>query len=96
MEREIGGDGVGTEGAGIFFFIEQFDSAHPDAVVIEVEILGVVNGMADLDFVSYIGRWYLVKSAFETDSGIVIDQSFVSDEEDLIEFGPGKSADVDP
>jgi len=87
---------MGTEGAGIFFFIHQFDSAHPDAVVIEVELLGVVNGMSDLDFVSDIGRWYLVQSPFEADGGIVIDQSFVSDEEDLIEFGAGKSADGDP
>jgi hypothetical protein len=96
VERQIGGDGLGPKGAGIFFFIDQFDSAHPDAVVIEVELLGVVHGMADLDFVADIGRGDLVDSPFEADSGIVIDQSFVSNEEDLIEFGPGKSADGDP
>ena len=95
MKREIGGDGLGPKGAGIFFFIDQFDSAHPDAVIIEVEIFGIVDGMSDLDFVSYIGRRYLVESAFEADGGIIIDQSFMSDEEDLIEFGPGKSADGD-
>ena len=96
MEREIGGDGLGTEGASVFFFIEQFDSAHPDAVIIEIEILGVVYRMADLDFVADICRGYLVDCPFEADGGIVIDQSFMSDEEDLIEFGPGKSADEDP
>ena len=96
MEREIGGDGLGPKGAGIFLFIDQFDSAHPDAVIIEVKILGIVNRMPDLDFVSYIGWRDLEDSPFEADGGIVIDQAFMSEEEDLIEFGPGKSADGDP
>ena len=96
MKREIGGDGLGPEGAGIFLFIDQLDSAHPDAVVIEEEILGAVHGMSDLDFVSYVGRGDLVECPFEADGGIVIDQTFMSEEEDLIEFCPGKPGDGDP
>ena len=52
--------------------------------------------MSDLDFVSYVGRRDLVDGAFEADGGIVIDQTFMPDKEDLIEFGPGKPADGDP
>ena len=50
MEREVGRDGLGSEGASVFLFIDQFDSAHPDCVVIEIEFLGVVDGMAEFDF----------------------------------------------
>ena len=45
MEREGGGDALGAEGAGVFFFVQELDFAHPHGVVVEVELLGVVDGM---------------------------------------------------
>lgn len=96
MEREVGGDGPWPECSGIFFFIDQFDSADPDAIVIEVEFLGIVHRMSDFDFMADIGWRDLIDSALKADGGIVIDQTFVSDEEDLVEFGPGKPADGNP
>ncbi len=51
--------------------------------------MGVVDWVSDLDSVSDIGRGYLIKATFEADGGIVIDYSFMADEEDLIQFVPG-------
>ena len=91
MKREIGGDGLGPEGAGIFLFIDQLDSAHPDAVVIEEEILGARPRDVGSRF-SVVCRQggprrvrplkLMVASLLTT--------TFMADEEDLIEFCPWK------
>jgi len=72
------GNGFGPEGAGVFIFVDQFYSPHPDAVVVEIEFLGVVDGMTDLDSVSDVGRRRLIDVAFEADGGIIIDNPFVA------------------
>jgi hypothetical protein len=41
-------------------FIEQFDFAHPHAVVIEVEFLGVIDGVADFDSLADICGGHLI------------------------------------
>jgi hypothetical protein len=92
----MGGGLLGSEGAGIFLFIEQLDSAHPKAIVIEVEFFGGIDRVADLDPLTDIGSGDLVERAFEADGGIVIDDPFVADEEDLIELGPGEPSDEHP
>ena len=96
MEGEIGGDFLGPEGAGVFLFVQELDPAHPDAIVVEVEFLGVIDGVTELDLLADIGRGDFIERAFEADGGIVIDDAFVTDEEDLIEFGFGESSDIDP
>ena len=96
MERHRIGDVLGSEGAGIFFFIEQLDPPHPNAIVIEIELFGVINGVTDLDALADIGGGDFVERTLEADGGIVINYPFVVDEEDLIEFGPGESADEHP
>ena len=93
MKAELGGDLLGPEGTGVFLFIHQFDSAHPHITVIEVKVLGVVDWVSDLDSVSDIGRGYLIEATFEADGGIVIDYSFIADEEDLIQLRLGESSD---
>jgi len=89
-------DLLGPEGAGILVFVQQFDSAHSKAVVIEIELFGVIDGVADLDPLTDIGGGDLVERTFEADGGVVIDDPFVADEEDLIELGPGEPADEYP
>jgi hypothetical protein len=92
----MGGDLLGSEGAGILLLVQQFDPAHSNTVVIEVEFFGVIDGVADLDPLTDIGGGDLVERTFEADGGVVIDHPFVADEEDLIEFGPGEPADKHP
>ena len=55
MKGQMGRDLLGPEGAGIFLFVEELDPAHPNTVVIEVELLGVIDGVADLDPLADIG-----------------------------------------
>jgi len=92
----MSGDWLGPEGAGILLFVKQLDSAYSKAVVIEVELFGVIDGVADLDALTDIGGGDLVERTFEADGGVVIDHPFVADEEDLVELGPGESADQRP
>ena len=86
-------DLLGPEGTGVFLFIHQFDSSHPHITVIEVKVLGVVDGVSDLDSMSDIGRGYLIEATFEADGGIVIDHAFIADEEYLIQLRLGESSD---
>jgi len=95
VKGQIGRDLLGPKGAGILLFIEPFDSAYPNTVVIEVELLGLIDRVADLDPLTDIGSGDFVERPFETDGGIVIDDPFVADEEDLIELDPGQPSDQD-
>jgi hypothetical protein len=95
VEGELGGDGFGSEGAGVFFFIEQLDCAHAAPIVIEVEGIRVIDGVSDFDALADIGWGYFIEGAFEADGGIVVDYAFVAQEEDLIEFSFGQSGDGD-
>ena len=96
MERELGVDLLGPEGAGIFFFIEELDPADTDPVIVEVELLGIIHRMTELDFLADIGGRHFIESALEADSGVIIDHPLVTDEEDLIQFGLGEPADLYP
>jgi len=96
MEGEDGGNALGTEGAGVFLFIQELDFTNPHAVVIEVEILGVIDGVAEFDLWSDIGRGHLIEGAFETDGGVIIDEAFVADEEDLVEFSFREATELYP
>ncbi len=96
MEGQVGRDLLGPEGAGIFLFIEQLDPADPKTVVIEVEFFGLIDRMADLDPLADIGGGNLIEPTLETNGGVMIDDPFVADEEDLIEFGPGQPSDEHP
>ena len=60
MEREGGGDALGSEGAGVFFFIQEFDFAHPHTAVIEEEFLGVVDRVAEFYFLAGLCGGYFV------------------------------------
>ena len=42
---------------------------------------------------SDIGRGHLVQRTFEADGGIIVNNAFMADEEDLIQFRPGESSD---
>jgi len=92
VKGEVGGDCIGSEGAGVFLFIHHLDFSYPHAIIIEVEFLGVIDGVTDLDPVPDIGRRDLIDRTFEADGGIVIDHTFMADEEDLIQLCPGKSS----
>jgi hypothetical protein len=92
----MSGDLLGPEGAGIFLFIEQLDPGHANAIVIKVDLFGVIDGVADLDPLTDIGGGDLIEGALEADGGVVIDHPFVADKEDLIELGPGEPADEHP
>jgi len=96
MKGQMGRDRLGPEGAGIFLLIEQLDAAAPNTVVIEVKLFGLIDRMADLDPLADIGGGNFIESALEADGGVVIDDPFVADEEDLIELGPGESSDEHP
>jgi len=80
----MGRDLLGSEGAGIFLFIEQPNFAYSNAVVIEIELFGGIDGMADFDPLTDVGGGDFVKGPFEADGGIVIDHPFVADEKDFI------------
>ena len=96
MKRQMGRDLLGPESAGIFLFVEQLDPADPNAVVIAVEFFGLIDGMADLDPLADIGGGDFIESALEANGGVVIDDPFVADEEDLIKLGPGQPSDEHP
>jgi len=49
MEGQLGRDLLRSERAGILPFVQQFDSTDSDPVVIEVEFLGFLDGVADFD-----------------------------------------------
>jgi hypothetical protein len=93
VKAEVGVDLLGPEGTGIFLFIHLFDSAHPHITVIEIKVLGIVDGVSDFDSVSDIGCGDLVNRPFEADGGIVIDHAFMADKEDLIQLRLGESSD---
>ena len=93
MKGQMGGDLLGSEGAGIFLFIEQLDSAHPKAIVIEVEFFGGIDRVADLDTLTDIGSGDLVQRTFKANGSIMIDDPFVTDEKDFIQLLSGESAD---
>lgn len=95
MEGEGVGKPLGLEASGILPFVESFDSSDSDSIVIEVEFFGLIDGVADFDSLTDVGGWDFIEGAFEADGGIVIDDPFVSDEEDLIEFLSGESSDED-
>jgi hypothetical protein len=90
------GDGFGSKGAGVFRFIHEFDPAHPNGIVIEIKLLGVIDGVADFDALTDIGRGDLIEIALEADGGIIIDDALMADEEDLIQFALGEPADGHP
>ena len=46
MEREGGGDALGPEGAGVFFLVQQLDFTYPHPGVVQIELLGIVDGVA--------------------------------------------------
>lgn len=96
MKGQMGWDLLGSKGAGIFLFIEKLDSTHPKAVVIEVELLGIIDGVTDFDPLTDIGGGDLVERTFEADGGIVIDDPFVPDEKDLIQLLSGEPSDQAP
>jgi hypothetical protein len=89
VEGELVRDLLGPEGAGVFPFIEQFDPADADPVVIEVEFLGLIHRVAELDSLADVGGGDFIDRALETDGGVIIDDPFVADEKDLIQFGLG-------
>jgi len=95
VEGETCGNLLGAEGAGVFLFVEELDSAHADVIVIEVEFPWVIDGVTELDLLTDIGKGDLIQIALEADGGIVIDDAFVAYEKDLIEFGLGQSPDID-
>src|SRR5512139_4219757 len=92
----MGRDLLGPEGAGIFLLVQQLDPADPNAVIIEVKLFGLIDRMADLDPLPDIGGGDFIKSALEANGGVMIDDPFVADQEDLIEFGPREPADKHP
>ena len=96
MEGEVGWDALGSEGAGVFLFVQELDGANPYAVVVEVELLGVVHRVSELDFLPDVCGRHLIEGAFEANGGIVIDDPFVANEEDLIEFGLGEASEFYP
>ena len=83
MKGQMGRDLLGPEGAGIFLFVEKLDPADPNAIIIEVELFGLIDRMADFDPLADIGGGDFVERTFEADGGIVIDDPFMADEKDF-------------
>jgi hypothetical protein len=86
VKGQMGRDLLGPKGAGILLFVKQSDLPYSNTVVIKVELLGVIDGVADLDALTDIGTGDLVERPFEADGGVVIDHPFVANEEDLIQL----------
>jgi hypothetical protein len=84
VKGQVSGDLLGPEGAGIFLFVQQLDSAYANAIIVEVELFGDIDGVTDLDPLTDIGGGDLVERTFEADGGVVIDDPFVADEKDFI------------
>ncbi len=51
--------------------------------------------MTEFDFLTDISRRDFIEGTLETDGGIVIDDAFMADQEDLVEFGFGQSSQID-
>jgi hypothetical protein len=84
VKGQMGRDLLGSKGPGILLFIEQSDLPYTNAVVIEVELFGGIDGVADLDALTDIGGRDLVERTLEANGSIVIDDPFVTDEKDFI------------
>ena len=91
----MGGDLLRAEGAGVLLLVEELDASHTDVVVVEEELVGVVEGVTELDTLADVGGRDLVEGALEADGGIVIDDALMADEEDLVELGLGEPPDLD-
>jgi hypothetical protein len=94
VEGQVGGDLLGPEDTGVFLFVHQLDPPYPHVVVIEVEFLGIVHRVPDFHPLPDIGGRDLVYGPFEADGGIIVDDPFMADEEDFIQFGLGEPADL--
>jgi len=92
----MGVNGLRFEHARIFPFVETPDPAHPDIVIIKEEFFGVIDGMSQFDLLPDIGGRRLIEASLETDGGVVIDHPLMPDQKDLVQFGFGQPADVDP
>ena len=86
MKGEVGGDVLRPECAGILLFVHQLDTADPDIVVIEIKVIRIIDGMSYFDSLADICGWHLIDCALEADGGIVVDDSFVAHEKDLVQF----------
>ena len=95
MEGEACGNLLGPEASGVFFLVEQLDFTHPHPGVIKIELLGVIDGVAQFDFLADVGRGHFVERALEADGGIVVDAALMPDEEDLIELAFGQPPQLD-
>ncbi len=84
----------GAKDAGVFFGVDQVQVADPYTVVIEPELSEVIHGMAYLDSLAYIGGRDFVNVALEGDGGVVVRDSFVTNQKDLVQLGLGQPADV--
>ena len=57
----MGGDLLRPEGSGVLLLVEEPDAAHADVVVVEVEIVGIVDRVAELDTLPDVGGRDLVE-----------------------------------
>ena len=86
MEGDGISDGLRPEDSCIFLFIDKPDSSHPDVVIVEIEFLGIVNRMTDLDAVPDVGGRHLIDAAFEAYRSVVIYYTLAAYQEDLIKL----------
>ena len=94
MEGDISRYVPGPEGAGIFSFIQELDFAYTYAVIIKKKFPVVVHRVPQFNLLPDIGGRNFIEITLETDRGIVIDHSFMADEEYLVQFGFGEPADI--
>jgi hypothetical protein len=92
----MGRDLLRPEGASILLPIKQPDLTNPNTVVIEIELLGGIDRVADLDPLTDIGGGDFIERTFEANGSIVIDDPFVADKKDFIELFSGEPSDQDP
>jgi len=93
VNRQMSGELLRSDGASILLLIKQLDFAYTQAIVIEIELFGGIDGVADLDVLVDIRGGDFIESSLEANRGVVIDDSFVADEKDFIQLLSGEPSD---
>jgi hypothetical protein len=91
----MSGELLRPEGVGILLLIQQLDFAHTKAIVIEIELFGGIDVVADLDVSVDIGGGDFIERSLKPNRGVVIDDPFMADEKDFIQLLSGEPSDED-
>ena len=67
-------------------FIDKFEAANPDILIIEIKLLIRISRMPDINPLPDIRGGNFIYISFEADGGIIVDHPFMPDQKNFIQF----------